>query len=307
MGAPHRFSHLHYPGGKTMAFGQHQTFYLRQQWLTKGLLEAQKDSRFFYHKDHFEILGVGKNMAKSIRYWLLATQLVEEKRSTQTEVVLSDLGNIVYEKDLYTKQPFTIGLLHYLLVTEKDIATAWYWFFNIFNERVFTKEILLEQLTKWVSETQEKEVSANSLKRDVDCLLALYTAKVYENQTPEDVIRSPFEMLGLTKKHEGAEIVYMKKSLQSSATFDILYTTLVKYFNKHQVTEVSLTDLVSAPELWGKVFNMSRDQIIDCLDEMKKVYGITFTQTNHLDIVRIEDQNWLDVVKEIYTENEVLG
>ena len=121
---------LSIPGGISMAFGQHQTFYLRQQWLTKGLIETRNDSRFFYNPEHFEILGVGKNMAKSIRYWLTATELVKEERSTQTEIVLSDLGKIVFEKDLYVKDSYTLGLLHYLLCTEKSIATTWYWFFN---------------------------------------------------------------------------------------------------------------------------------------------------------------------------------
>ena len=43
-----------------MAFGQHQTFYLRQQWLSKGIRELIENSRFFYEADHFEKLGVGK-------------------------------------------------------------------------------------------------------------------------------------------------------------------------------------------------------------------------------------------------------
>lgn len=307
MGAPHRFSYLEHRGGKIMAFGQHQTFYLRQQWLTKGLIETKKDSRFFYNPEHFEILGVGKNMAKSIRYWLFATQLVHEQRSTQTEMVLSPLGNIVFEKDLYTKSSFTLGLLHYLLVTEKNVATAWYWFFNIFNERVFTKDTLVEQLALWVETNIEKEVSMSSLKKDIDCLLALYTEKVYANQTPEDVIRSPFETLSLVNKHEGGEIIYMKKPFQSTVITHVLYITLVKYFLKHDVVEISLHELVNGAELWGKVFNLSRDQIIDYLDEIQKTYSVIFIQTNNLDIIRIEHKQWIEAVQEIYEEIEVLG
>lgn len=290
-----------------MAFGQHQTFYLRQQWLTKGLIETEKDSRFFYNADHFEILGVGKNMAKSIRHWLLATELVEEQRSTKTEIVLSKFGKIVFEKDLYTKKPLTLGLLHYLLVTNKDVATTWYWFFNVFNERVFTKDLLLEQLNNWVSANLDKAVSTNSLKKDIDCLLSLYTAKVYAHQTPEDVIRSPFEALGLVKKTDGAEVVYMKKAIQSPITAKILYATLVKYLEKHAIREISLNELVNGEELWGKVFNLTRDEIIDHLDEIRKNYPVIFTQTNHLDVIRIENIDWLEVLNEIYEEIEVLG
>ena len=79
-----------------MGFGQHQTFYLRQQWLTKGLTEVNKNSRFFFEPEHFEILGVGKNMAKSIRHWLNVTQLIEEKRSNKTEFVMTDLAKVIF-------------------------------------------------------------------------------------------------------------------------------------------------------------------------------------------------------------------
>ena len=294
------------PGGISMAFGQHQTFYLRQQWLTKGLIETRNDSRFFYNPEHFEILGVGKNMAKSIRYWLTATELVKEERSTQTEIVLSDLGKIVFEKDLYVKDSYTLGLLHYLLCTEKSIATTWYWFFNVFNERAFTKETLNEQLNKWVANNFEKKISPNSLKKDIDCLLALYTEKEYVNQTPEDIIRSPFESLGLVKKTTDAETIYMKKAIQSERLTAILYSSLVKYFEKHDVKEISLNDLVNGEELWGKVFTLNRDQIIEQLDMIKKKYPVTFTRTNHLDIIRIENITWIEEIGKIY-ETEVLG
>lgn len=290
-----------------MAFGQHQTFYLRQQWLTKGLLEANKDPRFFYRDDHFEILGVGKNMAKSIRYWLTATQLVKEDRSTQVEINLTKFGKILYEKDLYTKNPFSLGMIHYLLCTEKDIATAWYWFFNIFNERAFTKDLLNEQLNKWVKETIKNKVSASSIKKDIDCLLALYTVKEYNNQTPEDVIGSPFESLDLVNKTTNtSQAVYMKKPLRNDAISAILYASLVRYCEKYNIKEVGLNELVNSEELWGRVFNLNRDQIIEYLDEIKKKYSIIFTRTNNLDIIRLEDVNWIDVVKNLY-ETEVLG
>ena len=293
------------PGGISMAFGQHQTFYLRQQWLTKGLIETTKDSRFFYNPEHFEILGVGKNMAKSIRYWLTATELVKEERSTQTEIVLTDFGKIVFDKDLYVKNPYTLGLLHYELCTSQSVATTWYWFFNIFNERTFTKETLNEQLNKWVSENLNKKVSANSIKKDIDCLLALYTEKEYINQTPEDVIRSPFEELSLIRKTVGAEIVYMKRAIQSQELPAILYSVLVKYFEKHNVKEISLNELVNGVELWGKVYNLNRDQVIEQLDIVKNKYPITFTRTNHLDVIRIDQVEWLTEIEKIY-ETEVL-
>ena len=286
-----------------MAFGQHQTFYLRQQWLTKGLTEVKKNPRFFYEEDHFEILGVGKNMAKSIRHWLNVTQLTEEKRSGKTEVILTELGELVYKHDYYVKNRFTLGLLHYLIATEKNEATTWYWFFNIFNERVFTKTLLVEHLEKWVQENYEKAVSQTSLKRDVDCLLQLYCLKEYKQFTPEDVIKSPFEVLKLTE--ETSAPYFIKTSIDSnSVMLELLFITLLKYMHKHAIYEVSLNELVNGPELWGKVFNLTRDVIIDHLGELQNRYDVEFTRTNRLDVVRLKQEiSWIEAIRNIF-ENE---
>lgn len=287
-----------------MAFGQHQTFYLRQQWLTKGLTEVKENSRFFYEEDHFEILGVGKNMAKSIRHWLNVTKLTEEKRSGKTEIVLTELGELVYKYDYYVKNRFTLGLLHYLIATEKEDATTWYWFFNVFNERIFTKNLLVDYLEKWVQENYEKSVSLTSLKRDVDCLLQSYCLKEYKQLTPEDVIKSPFEVLTLI---EETSVPYFIKSPFNSGRVmpQLLFVTLLKYMEKHKTNEVSLNELVNATELWGKVFNITRDTIIDSLGELQNRYDLEFTRTNRLDVVRVKQEvSWIDAVRNIY-ENEV--
>ena len=287
-----------------MGFGQHQTFYLRQQWLTKGLIEVKSNSRFFYEPDHFEVLGVGKNMAKSIKYWLLATRLVKEQRSLKNELHLTDLGEIVLNYERYVKSRFTLSVLHYLLVTEKKEASTWYWFFNVFNERVFTRNSLYTELEKWTKETFEKEVSFNSLKRDIDCLLQLYSMKFYTNQTPEDVIKSPFESLHLIEST--TDIHYTKTSLKSNLTIHVLYITLLIYMDKYKIKEISLNSLINEPELWGKVFNLGRDEIINCLEDLTETYGLIFTRTNRMDTVRIiEKKQWHEVMKFVY-ENEVV-
>ncbi|MCK6255461.1 DUF4007 family protein [Fictibacillus sp. KIGAM418] len=286
-----------------MGFGQHQTFYLRQQWITKGLTEIKKNPRFFYEPEHFEILGVGKNMAKSIRHWLNVTQLIEEKRSIKTEFVMTDLAKVIFQYDPYIKTRYTLYILHYLLVTEKNEASTWYWFFNVFNERVFSKQMLVEKLKNWVEENFEKEVSLNSLKRDVDCLIQLYTAKEYINQTPEDVIKSPFESLGLIHQTIGTNFV--KSETHYSLISNVLYITLLRYSEKHNIKEVSLNDLINGEELWGKVFNLNRDAIIEQLEEVQKHYPVIFTRTNRLDVIRLNtDSSWLNEIKVAY-KNEV--
>ena len=86
---------------------------------------------------------------------------------------------------------------------------------------------------------------------------------------------------------------------------NILYITLLKYSEKHGIKEVSLNDLINGNELWGKVFNLNRDEVIEHLEEVQKDYPVIFTRTNRLDVIRIDtESSWLDEIKVAY-ENEV--
>ena len=59
-----------------MQFGGHQSFHLRDQWLSKGLnYMASVPDHFTNTEKAMEELGVGKNMVESIKYWLKATKL----------------------------------------------------------------------------------------------------------------------------------------------------------------------------------------------------------------------------------------
>lgn len=270
-----------------MAFGQHQTFYLRLTWLYKGLHALQQDSTFFQQSDSFEELGVGKNMAQSIRHWLQATKVVEQV-GRKAEYILTPLGEAVVSHDPYLQDEYTIGLLHYKLVTDAALATTWYWFFNSYDERVVTKDSLIEALTAWTTQTQSRPISSNSLERDVNCLLQTYLPKQFENATPEDIIQSPFEQLGLLGKT--TNITVIKQPLVTSRMADILFTTLLMYMENHQISEVNLQQLINEPELWGRVFNLSQSEIVEEIAVIQKKYPLIFTRTNRLDVLRIDGE-----------------
>ena len=49
-------------------FARHETFHPRFGWLKKGFDKADRDSGIFLREDAPVLLGVGKNMVRSIRY-----------------------------------------------------------------------------------------------------------------------------------------------------------------------------------------------------------------------------------------------
>lgn len=58
----------------------HEKFHLREGWITKGLYGVQKDPKVFAGSNGSDQLGVGTNMVKSIRFWMLAMGLITENQ-----------------------------------------------------------------------------------------------------------------------------------------------------------------------------------------------------------------------------------
>ena len=116
-----------------MGYGQHQSFYLRDRWLNKSVQHLEEDNRFFYKKDAFEKIGLGKNMLHSLRYWVVATGVVEEVFNEERKKVhqITPLGKLIFKNDPFIKSINTAMILHYQMVKKKEPSTAWYWYFNI--------------------------------------------------------------------------------------------------------------------------------------------------------------------------------
>lgn len=115
-------------------FRAHETFFIRKGWLSKGMRYVSQKPDVFTDKDDnpMDVLGIGANMVKSLRYWLQAVGLTKEPKTGKKNQSLTPFGNIVHEKDPYTEELGTLYLLHYKLVTDEEMAPSWYYFFNKF-------------------------------------------------------------------------------------------------------------------------------------------------------------------------------
>ena len=57
-------------------FARHETFHPRYGWFRKAYAVTKRDSQIFTHIDAPVLIGVGKNMVRSIRFWGLAAKLI---------------------------------------------------------------------------------------------------------------------------------------------------------------------------------------------------------------------------------------
>lgn len=275
--------------GICMGYSQHQSFYLRDRWLSKAIKNIEENNSFFFKKDAFEKVGLGKNMVQSLKHWIIATKLFEEvKDNSEKYHQITPLGVFIKEKDRAIKYFNSAALLHHSLATNKEISTAWYWFFNVYNETVFTREEVLEELTNWVQKREKRVISENSLKRDIDCLIKLYTTGGSVSD-PEEVILSPLYKLGLLEERNG--VLYKKEAKLDKSNLLLIGYTLLKYSEVRNITSVSIDDLVHKEGLLGKIFNMKRSSIVTLISYWTEheEYPAVFTRTNNLDTLRLPD------------------
>ncbi|ARK22058.1 DUF4007 family protein [Sporosarcina ureae] len=268
-----------------MGYNQHQSFYLRDRWLSKAIRNTVEQPSFLYEKDAFEKIGLGKNMVQSLRHWVKATGVMEEDRKSKT-YELTELGKWVKEQDITVQHFETAALLHYFLVKDKEPSSTWYWFFNLFSETVTTKEEIFTELSQWVQSVETRVVSENSIKRDVDCLIRMYTAGG-NNEDPEEVTLSPLFKLGLLVDRNGT--IYKREPSIPRGQYGFLLYTLLVYCEENDRYEIDIEEIIEQEGMWGRVYNLSRVTIVNILNDLTlhTQYPIAFIRTNNLDMLRV--------------------
>ena len=196
-----------------MAFGRHETFAVRYGWLSKGFQAMTENDKIFESDEATVRLGVGKNMVTAIRYWLRACRMIDPIENTPT-----DLGQRILSEDgldPYLEDEATIWLLHWLLTTNAELATSWYWFFNRFHKPEFTGQELSTALIDFVNDQviNKKKPSTSTLKNDATLLPRMYTQSRGNTRTPfEEALDSPFALLKLvTQSSGGRSYLYVVK------------------------------------------------------------------------------------------------
>lgn len=280
-----------------MPFAKHETFYIREGWLFKGMAAikaAEAEGQLptiFLDRDGPERLGIGRNMVRALRFWMQATGLATQEREEGRAIhQLTPFGEWVWQHDRYFEDEATLWLVHYQLVTQKDQATSWYWFFNHFTPTTFDYDTCLESLNTWViSELTEQKIALSSLKKDIGILLRTYIAS-NKLITPENLTESPFARLELLSNvGSKRDPLYRHEPLDPSRlpVLVLLYVLIDQQQRKRPDTlQVSLSQVLREPMNAGRIFNLNTAILADLLATLNKQYpdlSVRFVRTAGLD------------------------
>jgi len=289
-----------------MKFRAHDTFYIRKGWLSKGMKYVQSKPDVFIAKDEnpMDVFGIGANMVKALRYWLQAVGLTTELTKGKRIQSFTPLGASVFLHDRYIEELGTLYLLHYKLVSNKEEATAWYYFFNEFNMSEFTRDDFVSFLQQRIRmEDEGCEVAIRSLNDDFSCIINTYVPryKMSPNRVaPESNIDCPFGELGLIDILNREKKTY-RKAIPLANTIDPWVALAVIVDRAGAVKELSLNELLTSPCNIGRTFNLDAITMLDILYKIERLGMIKIIRTAGLDIIRIlGDFTFQDCVNSYY-------
>ncbi len=290
-----------------MKFRGHETFFIRKGWLYKGMSNVVQEPGVFQGAagNPMDVLGIGANMVKALRYWLTTTQLTSEPRVGRRNQALTELGEIIFENDAYMEEIGSIWLVHYMLATNEEDATSWYIFFNEFNKTEFTVEDFHNALIKYVRMEDETVPSERAIEDDFTCLMNTYVPRARLNPAkvhPESNIDCPLGELGLVDVIDKRNGIY-KKSVPKLDMIPqlILLSAIINSANGEK--EIRISSLQNDKLQIGKIFNLDSITLINALYRLETTGLIKVIRTAGLDIIRIEtDMSFLDCVRAYYDE-----
>ena len=289
-----------------MKFRAHDTFFIRKGWLSKGMKYVHSKPDVFVAKDEnpMDVLGIGANMVKALRYWLQAVGLTEEPNSGKRVQTFTPLGQSVFTNDRYIEELGTLYLLHYRLLSNKSDATAWYYFFNEFTMSEFSRDDFVDFLQRRIRmEDSDATVAIRSLNDDFSCIINTYLPryKTSPNRVaPESNIDCPLGELGLIDILSKEKKTY-RKAIPVASTISPWVALAIIVDQAGESKEISLNELLTAPCNIGKTLNLEAMSMLDVLCQIERIGKIKINRTAGLDVIHIlEELTFQDCVDAYY-------
>lgn len=287
-----------------------ESFCIREGWLNKGITAIQTTPEIFSMSNAMDVLGIGSKMVKSLKFWLLATGLAQEKKVKNSKNILKltdNLGEVINQYDKYFEDIFTLWILHYHIVSQIEICTIWNLFFNKFDVTDFSKSNMVNKMIDEFNKIFNRDkVVVNSISDDCGSILKMYSISSENDMSdPEDNLSSPFSELGLIKRSDRDRGIYSK----IKPVYDKLDRLAVLYIIVSNMGEGNLSadidTLISQENNIGKVLNLDRTMINEYLDQLKQEGYITLNRTAGLDKVYLNKKiSPKDILIEYYTQSE---
>jgi hypothetical protein len=272
-------------------FSGHETFPFRYSWLPKAFAELNRDRDIFSRDERAMVrLGVGKNMVKSIRFWVQASGIAI---GDHKGVVTTEFGKRLLSEadgyDPYLEDIRTLWLIHWKIASNStEPLFAWEYLLNRWQHPEITRS---EVLAAFMQEAvrMEKTLSEVTLAQHFDTFLHTYVpTRSSKGEVREDNLDSPLVELDLIRKigekrsEDGgkSEAVYaFNRESKYSITPELFVYCVDDYWQSRAPNEETLSfrDLAVSIGSVGQIFKLPeadiRERLVNIHEDSKGVFA----------------------------------
>ncbi|MCV3211094.1 DUF4007 family protein [Mesorhizobium sp. YC-39] len=290
-------------------FSGHETFPLRLLWLKKAydaVASGVTDKGTFQEQDAIARFGVGKNMAMAMRHWAVACGIVREMDG---KLEVTKLGRLLFDNrtglDPYLEDPSTIWLVHNAICATPDVATSFFYVFNVFGQPMFERHDVVKDLSA-IATARGARATAETIKRDVEVVLRSYAPRTAE--TGEDAAEPLLAELGLIRELRTGQFEFVRGPKQSLSPAVFAYA-LIRYWRRwHEdaptLSVETVTYGVGAP---GRIFRLDEESVAFRLATIADVTGRVLVWTDTAGLRQVARREPLDGIDELMLLERAYG
>lgn len=218
-------------------FSGHDTFHCKEQWLLKGiqLIVSQGNKDVFKEDKAIPMLGVGKNMVRSIHHWLRSFNIIDKENNITT---FADLLFVTDQFDPYLENEGSLWLLQYYLCKTNHSSIFQLIFSSFFSDKAtleFSEFQILNYVNRLLRDNDQKEVAEKTLNSDFKVFIRTYVSPAKNEKTVEDDFNVPLLSLNLVsdtgRKNNANQTVYsLNRRVQETISTEVFAYCLLKEF-----------------------------------------------------------------------------
>lgn len=262
---------------ESFRFSGHDTFHCKEQWILKGLqlIDKQGSVDIFKKNEAIPLLGVGKNMVRSIHHWLRAFGVLSKENN------ISEFANLLFiaEKlDPYLENDGSLWFMQYYLCKTNHSSIFQLIFSSYFSDKAtldFSEYQILNYVNRLLKDGDQKEVAEKTLNSDFKVFVRTYVTPVKNEKTVEDDFNAPLLSLNLVsetgRKNTANQTVYrLNRGVQESISSEVFAYCLLNEFEGENV--VSYDRIRKTVGSYLCLSNEGLEMLIDQICEKNKEF-----------------------------------
>jgi hypothetical protein len=302
-------------GERTYRVSGHESFPCRYTWLPKAVRGLSVDPTLFSDDELAMVtLGVGKNMVRSMRFWIQAAGIAAPGKRGEGHS-LTDFGRVLLGDrglDPFLEDSSTLWLLHWYLSTDvENPLLAWDYLLNRWHETELTRSAALKTLLKEASRF-DAGMSTATIEQHFDTFLHTYVpTRGRKGQVLEDNLDCPLVELELLIKvgERGVgkrEAIYsFRREEKPEISLELFSYCLDEFWRKRHKDEATLPlrEVAHGHGSPGQTFKLPEEDIRSRLDLLSRQMDGLFAYTESAQFQQVrrrKDVNTTTLLRAIY-------